>query len=221
MGDRDGRCPSQTLAAHYVDHKTQATSWEDPRPLPVGWEKKVTNQGRVYFVDHNTRQTSWVDPRPELLPPADPEIPLGTLSKSARPEDRKRKDKNGRIRGHSLDLEWYADVLKMAMINHTLTPDESSYLQNMREKLGITDDDHKEVLRETGWTERDIEDAKKDEEPRGAECVVCMENVASHIVMECMHLCLCGDCAMKYNGIYKEQGCPNCRGKITKIAKTY
>ncbi|VVT46542.1 uncharacterized protein SAPINGB_P001265 [Magnusiomyces paraingens] len=31
--------------------------------LPVGWEQRVTPEGRPYFVDHNTRTTTWVDPR--------------------------------------------------------------------------------------------------------------------------------------------------------------
>ncbi|GAV99952.1 ubiquitin-protein ligase [Lentinula edodes] len=33
------------------------------RPLPSGWEMRLTSTGRVYFVDHNTRTTSWDDPR--------------------------------------------------------------------------------------------------------------------------------------------------------------
>ena len=32
-------------------------------PLPSGWEKRVTQNGRVYFVDHNNRTTQWEDPR--------------------------------------------------------------------------------------------------------------------------------------------------------------
>lgn len=32
-------------------------------PLPSGWERRATNNGKVYFVDHNTRTTTWDDPR--------------------------------------------------------------------------------------------------------------------------------------------------------------
>lgn len=32
-------------------------------PLPEGWEKALTDDGRVYFVDHNQKSTSWIDPR--------------------------------------------------------------------------------------------------------------------------------------------------------------
>lgn len=32
-------------------------------PLPSGWERRTTSDGRAYFVDHNSRTTTWVDPR--------------------------------------------------------------------------------------------------------------------------------------------------------------
>ncbi|KZV61907.1 hypothetical protein PENSPDRAFT_592200, partial [Peniophora sp. CONT] len=31
-------------------------------PLPMGWERRYTANGRPYFVDHNTRSTAWDDP---------------------------------------------------------------------------------------------------------------------------------------------------------------
>lgn len=73
---------------YFVDHRTRATTWVDPRrqqvglrqqqssaalpsqvpnpqlgPLPSGWEMRITSAERIYFVDHNTRTTSWDDPR--------------------------------------------------------------------------------------------------------------------------------------------------------------
>ena len=32
-------------------------------PLPMGWEMRMTAEGRPYFVDHNSRTTTWMDPR--------------------------------------------------------------------------------------------------------------------------------------------------------------
>lgn len=210
---------AQNGRIYYVDHLNRTTSWEDPRPLPSGWEKKLTDRGRSYFMNHSSRTTTWDDPRPPLILD-DPEIPRRTLTVSTKAENRRRKDKTGRVRGHSLDKEWYADVFRMSMIDRTLSSEEEHLLKKIRTKLDITDDEHKEVMREAGWTEQELKEAKQDSE-RFAECVVCMEAPANHIVMECMHLCLCGTCAMKYNGIYREHGCPNCRGKITRIAKTF
>ncbi|XP_040009877.1 itchy E3 ubiquitin protein ligase b [Xiphias gladius] len=36
-------------------------------PLPLGWEQRVDQNGRVYFVDHVEKRTTWE--RPEPLPP--------------------------------------------------------------------------------------------------------------------------------------------------------
>ncbi|KCV69333.1 hypothetical protein H696_03765 [Fonticula alba] len=33
------------------------------RPLPAGWQRARTLEGRVFFVDHNSRTTTWLDPR--------------------------------------------------------------------------------------------------------------------------------------------------------------
>ena len=39
-------------------------SYDDTaRPLPAGWERLHTSEGRPYFIDHNNRQTTWFDPR--------------------------------------------------------------------------------------------------------------------------------------------------------------
>jgi len=204
---------------YFVDHNNRTTSWEDPRPLPQGWEKKVTPRGRPYYLDHTTRTTAWTDPRPAIVF-NEPTLPKNTLSNSTQSKDRKRKDKTGRVRGHSLDKEWYADVFRMSMMDRSLTTEELEFLATLRKKLDITDEEHKEVMRETGWTEKDIENARQDSN-RQAECVVCMDAPATHIVLDCMHLCLCGDCAMQYRGIHREQGCPNCRGEIREIRKTF
>lgn len=52
---------------YYVDHNTRSTSWERPRPLPLGWEARRDTRGRIYYVDHNTKTTTWQRPNPERL----------------------------------------------------------------------------------------------------------------------------------------------------------
>lgn len=46
-------------------------------PLPPGWEKRITKDGKVYYVDHSARTTTWVKPQwsktmPEPFVPAPP-----------------------------------------------------------------------------------------------------------------------------------------------------
>ena len=152
-------------------------------------------------------------PEPVVIPPK-------TLTTSRNESDRKKIGKDGRVRGHSLDREWYADVFRMALSDRTLTTDEESQLSSIRDKLNITQAEHDSIVAECGWTQNEIEDAKKESE-RVTECVVCMEAPANHVVLECMHLCLCANCAMMYTGIYKDNGCPKCRGDISKVARIY
>ena len=59
--DRTGRL-------YFVNHNTKTTQWEDPRPLPLGWEVKYDERlKRKYYVDHNTKTTAWTDPRPPVV----------------------------------------------------------------------------------------------------------------------------------------------------------
>jgi len=39
--------------------------------LPAGWEKQLTEKGKVYYIDHNTKETHWELPEHlhnDLLP---------------------------------------------------------------------------------------------------------------------------------------------------------
>ena len=35
----------------YLDHQTQQTFWEDPRPLPAGWRKEKTDDNLFYYLN--------------------------------------------------------------------------------------------------------------------------------------------------------------------------
>eukprot|EP01114_Cavostelium_apophysatum_P006829 TRINITY_DN1832_c0_g1_i2.p1 TRINITY_DN1832_c0_g1~~TRINITY_DN1832_c0_g1_i2.p1 ORF type:complete len:964 (-),score=311.93 TRINITY_DN1832_c0_g1_i2:35-2926(-) len=59
--------PSNSVAAPLPSPRASpSNSVEAPPPpsgLPVGWEERSDDKGRVFFVDHNTRKTVWEDPR--------------------------------------------------------------------------------------------------------------------------------------------------------------
>jgi hypothetical protein len=53
---------------YFVNHVEKKTQWDDPRPLPQGFEigyEPSTN--RPYFISHYTKKTTWIDPRPEPI----------------------------------------------------------------------------------------------------------------------------------------------------------
>lgn len=65
---------------YFVDHVRKCTSWDDPRPLPPGWECKSDDKlKRKYYVDHNSKSTTWNDPRPPIVLP----IPRPAVSPDA------------------------------------------------------------------------------------------------------------------------------------------
>ncbi|VDD74522.1 unnamed protein product [Mesocestoides corti] len=61
------RVDPATGRTYYVDHLTRQTQWEQPQPLPSGWERRVDANNRVYYVDHNMRTTTWHPPSENLL----------------------------------------------------------------------------------------------------------------------------------------------------------
>jgi len=50
------------------------------------------------------------------------------------------------------------------------------------------------------------------------ECVICLEKLADHICLPCMHVVFCEEHQQQYN---IENLCPKCRGPINEIKKVY
>lgn len=190
--DRTGRL-------YFVDHVRKCTSWEDPRPLPMGWECKLDEKlKRKYFVDHSTRSTSWTDPRPPIVlsvPRSAPVVApnpnssaegmpssIGSGTSSSGEPSRIRTAYDG---SHQQDLDWYRDVLQMSLADKSLTPDEDALLASVRQKLKISADDHRTILKECGWTIEEFEGIRK-EDPWRRECCLCLDAPADHIILDCL-----------------------------------
>jgi hypothetical protein len=64
------------------------------------------------------------------------------------------------------------------------------------------------------------------EEAPDMDCVVCLDRPKDHIILNCMHLCLCEECASSFSQAKGAAGqfsknCPICSKKITQIARIY
>lgn len=48
-----------------MNHNKNVFQDEDDElgPLPLNWEKALTENGEIYFIDHTTGQSHWLDPR--------------------------------------------------------------------------------------------------------------------------------------------------------------
>lgn len=244
--DRTGRL-------YFVDHNSKSTTWDDPRPLPGGWEIKSDDRTkRKYFVDHNTKSTSWSDPRPAvfLFPgqngvypqnnnttpnhyqqrssgmasssvSSSSSSPLSNNPFGGPPQTTTKADSVSGTKSSS-DLTWYKDVLSMSLADKRISPEEDRLLSAVRQNLKISDEQHELILKELGWTLVEYNAAKKEDDPWMRECVVCLSNPATHIILDCMHLCLCEECAGQWDVKDKhEKNCPKCRAPIREIRKTY
>ena len=64
-----------------------------------------------------------------------------------------------------------------------------------------------------------------EDDPWMRECVVCIDQPATHIILDCFHLCLCEGCAERMNEASRREGkeehCPKCRAVVRLIHKTY
>lgn len=70
------------------------------------------------------------------------------------------------------------------------------------------------------WTVAGFEAVQNGIDYNLRECVVCLDAMSDHIILNCMHICLCEDCAEMYRAS-KQKECPKCRGRIKSIRHVY
>jgi Zinc finger, C3HC4 type (RING finger) len=54
---------------------------------------------------------------------------------------------------------------------------------------------------------------------RDNECVVCLDKPKDHVIMNCMHLCLCEDCAVDFSE--PKAKCPMCSKRVRKVVRIF
>lgn len=118
-------------------------------------------------------------------------------------------------------FEWYKDVLRVALIDRNLSPEEEALLQKVRLKLQLTEEQHGDVLEQMGWDLEEYEELRREEGPGDIdkECVVCLDKTANFLITNCFHLCLCSDCISMFQP--GKDNCPECREPIAAIRQTF
>jgi hypothetical protein len=209
----EARIDKKSNRVYFVDHNKKTTSWDDPRPLPAGWEKKIDQRTKkIYFLDHNRKTTTWDDPRPKITP----ELIQKAKAKPQRVNVGDQKDDN-------TNMAIYEGILCMALADRSISEPEENLLVQMRTKLGLSEENHRQALKNINVSEVDWQNMKnrgKQEKGEGggndhAECIVCFDKMADHVILDCMHICLCED---DIGGI-KE--CPKCRAPVREIRRVY
>ena len=89
-----------------------------------------------------------------------------------------------------------------------LLPIYDEYYKNLNKFRNSKKEKNEDGIYDLHFTEH----AKQNNET----CVVCMDQCIESVMVECYHLCLCGDCANDW-----KMSCPICRKKIEKTIETY
>merc|ERR1712096_402127 len=95
-----------------------------------------------------------------------------------------------------------------------------------QERLAAAKAEHKRLATErllASMAEQVLPEDNTEEAVEGNECVICMDEPPSHVLIPCGHKCLCDECAasgdfekMKAAGIVQ---CPICRAPIRWVMK--
>jgi len=94
------------------------------------------------------------------------------------------------------------DIVKTGRV----TPREETMLVDLRTQYRISNESHAETLKELKLTTEafqrlkvSVDDTSTKASASGTDCVVCLAATATHVILDCMHLCLCADCAHYFN----------------------
>jgi len=117
--------------------------------------------------------------------------------------------------------EMYKWVLRAVMLEHSISGEALSMLADVRQRYEISDGDHVKFLEQLGVSEELFKQyVEKGAAGRLAkkECVVCMEGLSTHVILDCMHLSVCESCVPL---VTADKNCPQCRNKFSSIKKVF
>ena len=170
----------------------QESKWKPPPPDCPPPEKKE----------------DWKPPPPDCPPPAKMEA-APAENEALAPADA------------GVHLDVYTEALRVMVLKDYLTVTDVRHLAQLRQQRSISEAQHMSVLANLGLTQTTFEDLLRKGNKMSnisTECVVCMDGVADHIILKCMHLCLCKKCVP---GVLGQGKCPKCRAPAVDILKTF
>jgi len=156
------------------------------------------------------------------------------LSKEEEVKDHIRKlEYQNRVDTLRTKRELYKAIVEIAIADEVLTSDELKKIEDVRLKQGLSSYDHDLVLSELKITKQQYHqftqnqlatagaEKKKEDVANLMTCVVCRDARSDHVLIPCMHLCLCGDCAPFYKAQQRGLNCPKCRTSVTDVLKVF
>jgi len=124
---------------------------------------------------------------------------------------RANSEKEAKTLQATMVTQKYKEYLAGLIADGSLSHSQMNHSQKYRASHGISTQMHVQTLAELGFTQQKFDNMLKPDN----ECVVCLERPRTHIILNCMHLCLCEDCSTQHSK------CPLCESKVVRTAKVF
>jgi ferredoxin len=146
---------------------------------------------------------------------------LHSLKQALTDERIARANAEAEVKNHlnQLQRSIYREFLRGITADESITPTAYEQLRLYREQHNINNTEHAAVLSELNLSAERFEKMKHFDVAPEKECIVCQDQAKDHIILNCMHICLCADCAVKLNN--GKSKCPMCDKKISSIVKVF
>jgi len=126
------------------------------------------------------------------------------------------EDYNGKNKLYS-----YQEFLKGITSTRFLSLRKIEKIDDYRKENSISDEEHWQCLLAVGISEAMFEKMKDTSTaPSRFACVNCYQNQTDYIMLDCMHLCLCGDCIDQVTEI-SDPVCPVCKSNVRQARRIY
>jgi hypothetical protein len=89
-------------------------------------------------------------------------------------------------------------------------------IATMKERMGVSEEVHREVMGTLGLDMDEIEDFVADKDA----CIICQENKIDNVFIPCGHMCSCTPCATRMSQTGNNK-CPLCRKDVMSMFKVY
>jgi len=129
-----------------------------------------------------------------------------------------------------ISIDMYSRMVALAVEDKVVTQKELDSLAKLRIDFELSESDHDKVLKNLEIDKKAYREMtkgaasstnKNTTSASKATCLVCMEKEPDHIILDCMHLCLCRTCSSYYTVKGKTMQCPSCRADVREVRKVY
>lgn len=112
----------------------------------------------------------------------------------------------------------YLEYLRGVTSDRSLSKKSFKKLQQYQMQQKISNHEHVKALKELGIKHQEFEEMKDFKLKQSQECVVCLEKPKTHVIFDCMHMCLCETCVVNFK---RGQKCPMCSKRVVRTARIY